>query len=65
MPLRKLPEALGITVTKSWYPYYFNKNKILNYVGPIYDVFYFGINEIIISERREFMTWYDDQKNSF
>jgi hypothetical protein len=63
MSLRKLPEAFGLSVTKSRYPHYFNTNTNLNYVGPIPDVSYFGIDEMGISERREFMTWYDDEKN--
>ena len=60
MPLRKLPEAFGISVTKSWYPHYFNTKANLDYVGPFP---YFGADEMSLSERREFMTWYDDQKN--
>jgi len=63
MPLRKLPEAFGISVTKSWYPHYFNTKTNLDYVGPFPDVSYFGADEMSLSERREFMTWYDDQKN--
>ena len=63
MPLSKLPDAFGLSITKSWYPNYYNKNMNLDYVGPIPDVSYFGVYEMSISERREFMTWYDDQKN--
>jgi len=63
MPLRKLLEAFGLVATKSWYPHYFNKDTNLKYVGPIPDVSYFGVDEMSISERRESMTWYDDQKN--
>jgi len=63
MPLRKLPEAFGLSVTKSWYPHYFNKNTNLDYVVPFPDISYFGVNGIYISERREFITWYNDQKN--
>ena len=62
MPLRKLPEVFGLDATKSWYPHYFNKNTNLDYVGPIPDV-YFGVDEMSVSESREFTTWYDDQKN--
>ena len=53
IPLRKLPETFGLSATKSWYPHYFNKYTNLNYV----------VDEMDISERREFMTWYDDQMN--
>ena len=63
MSLRKLPEAFRISVTISWYPHNFNKNKNLNYVGPIPEVSYFVVDEMSISERREFMTCHDDQKN--
>jgi len=65
MPLRKLPEAVGLQVNKSWYPHYFNTSTNLNYVGPIPDVLYFGVDEMGISERREFMTRYDDEKTVF
>ena len=63
MPLVKLPETFGLSVTKSWYPHYLNKNTNMNYVGSILDVSYFGYDEMKICVRREFMTWYDDQKN--
>ena len=63
MPLRKVPEAFGLGTTKSWYPHYFNKNTNLDYVEPIPDVSYFRVDEMSMSEKREFMTWYDDQKN--
>jgi len=63
MPLRKLHEVFVLVATKSWFPHYFNKNTNLNYVGPIPDVSYFGVDEMSISERREFMTWYYVKKN--
>ena len=34
MPLRKLPDAFGLAVAKSWYPHYFNTKANLDYVGP-------------------------------
>jgi len=40
--LRKLPEAFGLTATKSWYPHYFNTKGNMNYVGEITDVSYYG-----------------------
>ena len=63
MPLRKLPEAFGLSVTKSWYPHYFNKNTNLNYVEPFTDISYFGVDEMRLSDRTEFIIWYNDQKN--
>jgi len=35
MALRKLPEAFGLTATKSWYPHFFNTRANRDYVGPI------------------------------
>jgi len=32
IPLRKLLEAFGLSVTKPWFPQYFNTNTNLNYV---------------------------------
>jgi hypothetical protein len=63
MPLRKLPEAFGLSVTKSLYPQYFNTNTNLNYVGPIPDASYYGDDEMGIFERGKFMTWYVGHKN--
>ena len=62
-PLRKLLEALGFSVTTSSYPHYFNNKANLDYVGPFPDISYFGANEMSQSEVREFMTWYESQKN--
>ena len=44
--LRKLPEAFGITVSKSWYSCYFNTQANLYYVGKITDVSYYSIDEM-------------------
>ena len=41
MPLRKLPEAFGLSVAKSWFPDYFNTEANLDYVGPFHDAIYF------------------------
>ena len=42
-PLRKLPEALWLTFTKSWYTHYFNTRANLDYVGNIPDITYYGV----------------------
>ena len=46
MPLRKLPEAFGLSAKKSWFPHYFNTKTNLDYVGPIPDIGYFGADEM-------------------
>jgi hypothetical protein len=65
MPLRKLPEAFGLSSIKSWFPHYFNTKANLNYVGPISEIKYFGLHEMGEGERKDFMSWYDKQKDSF
>jgi hypothetical protein len=61
-PLRTLSEVFRLTVFKSWYPHYFNTKENLNYVGPIPNIHYFEANEMSLTERTEFMLWYDEQK---
>ena len=59
--LCNLPEAFGMSASKSWYPHYFNTVENLNYVGPISDISYYGGNEMREEERREFVDWYESQ----
>ena len=61
--LRKLPEAFGLSTTKSWYPHLFNTRAYLNYVGSIPDMVQYGVAEMGESEREEYTSWYDAQKN--
>ena len=63
MPLRKLLEAFALSIAKSLYPHHFNTKANLDYVGPFPDASYFGAVEMSHSERSEFMTWYDSQKD--
>jgi len=51
--LRKLPEAFGLSATKSWYPHLFNTKANLNYVGSIPDMAQCGVAEMGESERME------------
>jgi len=61
--LRKLPEAFGLSASKSWYPHYFNTEENLNYVGPIPDISYYGVDEMREDERKEFLVWYESQNS--
>ena len=63
-PLRKLPEAFGLTASKSWYPHYFNTEENLDSVGTIPDVSYYGANEMSEGERREFLACYEGQNEA-
>jgi hypothetical protein len=46
--LRKLPEAFGLQVSKSWYPHYFNTEENLDYFGTIPDIMYCGVDDMSI-----------------
>jgi hypothetical protein len=61
---RKLPEAFGLTATKSWYPHYFKTRENMNYVGEIPDVSYYGADTMSAKEMAEFLAWYEGQKSA-
>ena len=61
--LRKLPEAYGLTAFKSWYPHLINTEENLDYIGPIPDIKYYGVNAMGEEERQEFLAWYESQKS--
>jgi hypothetical protein len=60
--LRKLPLTFGLTSSKSWYPHYFNTEEHLDYIAVIPDLSNYGASEMSDSVRREFLEWYEDQK---
>ena len=53
--LCKLPEAFGLPASNSWYPHYFHTRENLNYVGPIPDMTYFGVDVMREDGRKEFL----------
>jgi len=61
-PLHKLPEAYVLTASKSWYTYYFKTEENFDYIYPIPDIEYYGVNEMGEEERREFLAWCESQK---
>ena len=61
--LSKLYAAFGVTAAKWWYPHYFNTEENLYYVGPIPDMSYYGIDEMSVGERAEFLEWYNSQRS--
>ena len=52
--LRKLHEAFGLQATKSWYPHYFNTEENLDYVGPMPGISYYGLDEMVEGNGRNF-----------
>jgi hypothetical protein len=62
LALRKLPEAFGLSSSKSWYSHYFNTKENMEYVGSMPAVSMYGVNQMSESERNEFLKWYESQK---
>ena len=63
-PLADLPEMFGIKeLKKGYFPYTFNTIENRNYIGKIPDIKYFSPNEMMSSKRKDFMKWYDQQKD--
>ena len=62
-PLGNLPEAYGLTTSKSWCTNDFNTEGNLDYVCPIRDVTCHGVNEMGEEERSEILAWYDSPKS--
>jgi hypothetical protein len=50
MALRKLPQAFGLSATKSWYLHFLNTKENMEYVGPIPDISYYGADAMDESE---------------
>ena len=61
--LRKLSDAFGLTVSKSWYPHYFNTRANLDYVGKFPDVSHYSVDEMRASEREDFLAGYEGQRD--
>jgi len=61
--LRNLPEAFGLQAAKSWYTHYFNTEENLDYVGPMLDICYYGVDEMGGGEREEFLACYEAHKS--
>ena len=60
--LRNLPEAFGLEASKLWYPNHFNTEENLDYLGPMPDISYYGVNGMGGLERDELFAWYDRHK---
>jgi hypothetical protein len=44
-------------------PHYFNTEVNLDYVGPISDISYYGVDEMSGGDWKEFHAWYESQKS--
>ena len=43
--------------------HYFNTEENLDYVGPISDIFYYGVDEMGRGKREVFLPWYETRKS--
>lgn len=63
MKLSKLPQAMGFSGSKGHFPHFFNTEVNQNYVGPLPDAAYYGVEYMMPSDKIEFMEWYETHKN--
>jgi len=60
MPLSKIPEAFGLSTTlrKGDFPHFFNVKENWNYIGPIPDIEYYGLNHKSVKEKEKILKWW-------
>jgi hypothetical protein len=63
MLLPKLPDAFGLSSSKSCSPHYINSKANLDYVGFVPDIQYFRADEMSEGERKDFLLWQSEQKD--
>jgi hypothetical protein len=62
--LAKMPVAFGLTeLKKGYFPHFFNTEQNQNYVVPYPAAEYYNPEDMSISNRKAFYTWYKQQKN--
>ena len=60
--LKDLPKMLGLgDLKKGDFPHMFNTPENQNYIGPIPDIKYYGVENKSVKEAAEFRTWYAEQ----
>jgi hypothetical protein len=66
MALSKLPKTLDLdpNLNKGRYPYLFNTETNMNYVGEIPGIEFYDTERMSIAERTEFLTWHQQQRDS-
>jgi hypothetical protein len=63
MALAKLPGAFGLPCGgKGYFPHFANSPENWNYVGELPDSHYYGVSLMSTSEKKQFDTWYAEQK---
>jgi len=58
-PLSAFPKTFGLNaLKKGYFPHYFNTSENQNYVGPIPDVKYYGVDTMENTARKQFLKWH-------
>jgi hypothetical protein len=62
--LAKMPAAFGLSeLKKGYFPHFFNTEQNQNYVGPYPAAHFYNPDDMSISNRKAFYTWYEQQKD--
>jgi hypothetical protein len=62
-PLAAFPKTFGLTeLKKGYFPHFFNTLENENYVGPLPDKKYYGVETMKEGARKEFLKWYSQKK---
>jgi DNA polymerase type B, organellar and viral len=64
MALSQFSKAFNIPTTKGYFPHFFSRPEIFDYIGKIPDEKMYGIGNMKPSQYKEFKIWYEQQKNS-
>ena len=62
MTLSSLPKAFDLKSdsVKGTFPFYFNTEKNQNYIGPLPDKKFYGLQNMSVTTKRKFDEWYDE-----
>lgn len=66
MALADLPKAFGLSASlrKGYFPHFYNTKLNENYIGPLPDVQYYGVDSMKKKNREVFIEWYEKTKNA-
>ncbi|XP_059582038.1 uncharacterized protein LOC132250018 [Alligator mississippiensis] len=63
MKLSRLPQVMGFEGCKGYFPHFFNRAENQNYVGPLPKMEYYGIENMMSSEKGQFLEWYQNNRD--
>ncbi|XP_040190087.1 uncharacterized protein LOC120921636 [Rana temporaria] len=62
MKLSKLPQAMGFSGSKGFFPHFFNTESNQNYVGAMPGLEHYGMDNMMPGEKAELSAWYEEHK---